>query len=304
MGTVTNLVDKAPIIILGASGQIGRALVARLAGYCVGLTRSEVDLTHLSRLSSYLDQYNPSAVINAAAYTQVDRAETEEALALHINGEAPGILAQWCAHRGIPFVHFSTDYVFAGTGERPWTETERVAPLNAYGRTKLEGERQVAAAGGRWLIFRTSWVYDATGRNFLTTVLRLALEREELSVVHDQYGAPTYAPQLATAVLTALARAQSLAEFPSGVYHLCHAGETSWHGFATAIFEVARARGIALKVHAVKPIPTSAYPVSAKRPANSRLNTDKVRRILQVSLPDWQLGLASCMETFCERHPS
>jgi dTDP-4-dehydrorhamnose reductase len=293
---MSSRVDSAPIIVLGASGQVGRALVALLKEHGIGLARSEIDLGDLDGLTGRLDHFEASAVINAAAYTQVDQAETEEPLAMRINGEAPGVVARWCAHRRLPFVHFSTDYVFPGTGGRPWTEEDPVSPINTYGRSKLKGEQQVAAAGGRWLIFRTSWVYDASGKNFLTTMLRLAKEREALSVVNDQHGAPTYAAQLAETTLVALERAQALPGFPSGIYHLCNSGETTWHGFAEAIFDAARNKGVALKVKSLKAVPTSEYPTPAKRPANTRLNTDKARRILGVSMPDWRLGLATCME--------
>lgn len=293
---MTNNVNPGLILITGSTGQVGRALVELAGERCIGLDRSQLDLSQPERLASCLEQWNPAAVINAAAYTQVDQAEKEEELARTINGEAPGVIARWCAARGIPFVHFSTDYVFAGNGERPWTEEDAVAPLNAYGRSKLEGEQQVAAAGGRYLIFRTSWVYDATGKNFVTTMLRLARERETLNVVADQHGAPTYAPQLAAATLTALEQAQSLAQFPSGIYHLCHSGETTWHGFAEAIFAAARGRGLDLKVQTVGAIPSSAYPVPAKRPENSRLNTAKAQQVLGVRLPDWHVGLSECMK--------
>jgi dTDP-4-dehydrorhamnose reductase len=240
-------------------------------------------------------------VINAAAYTQVDRAETEERLALTVNGEAPGLIAQWCAERAIPFVHFSTDYVFPGSGDRPWTEEDQPAPINAYGRTKLEGERRVAAAGGAWLIFRTSWVYDASGRNFVTTMLALGQERDTLRIVADQHGAPTYAPQLAAAVIAALDRARGMPVFPSGTYHLCNTGSTTWHGFAEAIFARAAADGMVLSVTSVEPIASASYPSPAQRPANSRLNTDKARKLLDVSMPSWQCGLARCMRRIaCE----
>jgi dTDP-4-dehydrorhamnose reductase len=293
--------DSAPLVVLGASGQVGRGLMAALRGRCVGLTRLQCDLAKPDELTRPLERIGPSAVINAAAYTQVDRAETEERLARTVNGDAPGVLARWCAERAIPFVHFSTDYVFPGTGERPWTEEDSTAPVNAYGRSKLAGERLVAAAGGHWLIFRTSWVYDASGRNFVNTMLALAKERETLRVVADQHGAPTYAPQLAEAVVTALERARGMRTFPSGIYHLCNAGATTWHGFAEAIFERARDRGMALSVSGVEAIDTALYPSSAQRPANSRLNTDKARQLLGISMPGWQCGLERCVRSIpCE----
>jgi dTDP-4-dehydrorhamnose reductase len=290
--------DKAnhnPVIVLGASGQVGGALAALLGDRAVALTRAEVDLADLSGLAGALDKFKPAAVINGAAYTQVDAAEKEKDLSMAVNGEAPGVIARWCAERCIPFVHFSTDYVFSGAGERPWTEEDQVAPVNHYGLSKLEGERQVAGAGGKYLVFRTSWVYDAAGKNFLTTMLRLGREREELSVVGDQYGAPTYARHLAEATLQAFDMAMSLPAFPAGIYHLCNRSETSWYGFAEAIFQAARGKGMSLKVRSLKAIPASDYPVPARRPSNSRLNTNKALRAFGISLPEWNVGLNDCL---------
>jgi dTDP-4-dehydrorhamnose reductase len=289
-----------PVIVLGASGQVGGALAALLGERGVALTRAEVDLAALSHLAGALDRFRPAAVINGAAYTQVDAAEKERDLAMAVNGEAPGIIARWCAEREIPFVHFSTDYVFSGVGQRPWTEDDQVAPVNHYGRSKLEGERQIERAGGKYLVFRTSWVYDAAGKNFLTTMLRLGREREELSVVGDQFGAPTYARHLAEATLKALDRAEALPEFPSGVYHLCNRSETSWHGFAEAIFRAARDKGMSLKLRSLKAIPSAEYPVPARRPSNSRLNTDKALKAFGISLPEWKIGLNDCLNNCYE----
>jgi dTDP-4-dehydrorhamnose reductase len=283
------------IMVLGAGGQVGRALVEALGPRAIALGRSDADYSRPTTLPAVLDRFKPAAVINAAAYTQVDRAESEYDEALRVNGEAPGILAGWCAAHDVPLVHYSTDYVFPGTGFRPWTETDAVGPLNAYGRTKLEGERRVAAAGGQWLIFRTSWVYDAIGRNFFTTMLRLGQERETLSVVADQHGAPTYAPHLAEATLRALERAMAQAEFPSGIYHLCHGGETTWHGFSEAIFAGARYRAHNLRVESVRPIASSEYPTPAKRPLNSRLDTSRALATFGVQLPHWLVGLDACL---------
>jgi dTDP-4-dehydrorhamnose reductase len=263
---------------------------------CIGASRLVLDLSFPSSLRERLDFYRPSAIINAAAYTQVDRAEQEEGLANKINAESPGVLSEWCADHGVPFVHLSTDYVFPGTGDKPWEETDPVGPLNIYGGTKLEGEKAVRKAGGRHLIFRTSWLYDAHGKNFVTTMLKLGRERKEVRVVTDQVGAPTYAPQLARAIVQGLRNACAAAAFPSGVYHLCNAGETSWHSFAEAIFQEARDRGLSLRIARVNAIPSSDYPTPAKRPFNSRLNTQLAARVLGARLPDWRSGLAECME--------
>lgn len=293
-----------PILVLGAGGQVGRALVALLGDRCVGLDRSGADLAEPDRLPDVLDVHAPRAVINAAAYTLVDRAESEARLAATINGEAPGVIARWCAGAGVPLVHFSTDYVFPGDGETPWSESDDVAPLNTYGATKLFGERRIAEAGGRWLVFRTSWVYDATGRNFFTTMLRLMAERRELSIVADQHGAPTYAPHLAAAAVSALRTAEAATTFPSGIYHLCNAGETTWHGFACAIRDEARAHGVALDVETIAPITSAEYPVPATRPANSRLDTSKAHQTFGLSLPDWREGLAECMTIYEDHRPA
>ncbi len=285
-----------PIVVTGASGQVGRALLELLGSRGLGLTRAELDLSDPDGLERRLEGLMPSALLNPAAYTQVDLAESEPEVARRVNAAAPGVLARWCAARDIPLVHFSTDYVFPGDGERPWRETDAPGPLNVYGRTKLEGERQVAEAGGRALVLRTSWVYDAAGKNFLTTMLRLGREREVLRVVADQHGAPTYAPHLAAAALEALENALARPEFPSGVYHLCGRGAATWHSFAEAIFAGARARGVPLRVREVEPIPTASYPTPARRPFNSRLDTSRARALLGVELPEWAAGLAACLD--------
>lgn len=288
------------ILVLGATGQVGKALRDLLGAKGFAWDRSQLDLSAPRTLAKALTAFwlneNPSCVINAAAYTSVDQAEKEEPLARAINAESPGEIARWCAERNVPFVHYSTDYVFDGVGDRKWTETSRTGPLGAYGRTKLAGEYAVRDAGGRHLIFRTSWVYDSQGRNFLKTMLKLGADREVLKIVTDQHGAPTYAPHLARATLEALVRARQMPAFPTGLYHLCAGGETTWHGFASAIFEAARSKDLPLKVREVLAITTAEYPTPARRPLNSRLDTTKAERILGVSLPEWHSGLRECME--------
>lgn len=294
-----------PTLILGASGQIGSALLSLLGNRGVGLTRKEADLSHLvgsaeDGFDSLLATYSPSSVINAAAYTQVDRAETEEELAHQMNAEVPTRLAQACAKRGIPLVHFSTDYVFSGEGEKPWSESDLTGPLNAYGRTKLAGEKGIQGAGGKYLIFRTSWVYDGQGKNFLNTILRLAHEKETLKIVSDQKGAPSYALHLARATLTALERAEEIAKvksFPSGLYHFCNFGTTSWFEFAQEICRLAREKGESLLVKKIEPILTVAYPTPAQRPLNSRLDMTRLKTTFDILMPHWEEGLRECMET-------
>ncbi len=279
----------AKFLVLGATGQVGSALNAILDDVVV-LGREQADFSNPASLAAVVENIRPQILINAVAYTQVDKAESERDLAFAVNAEAPAVLAQIAAKLEIPFVHYSTDYVFNGSGEKAWDEDDATAPLNIYGESKRAGELAVQAAGGKYLIFRTSWVYDAVGKNFFNTMLRLGREREQLSVVADQFGAPTYAPHLAAATLPAIVALQNNTEL-SGIYHLCGGGETSWYGFAEAIFAEAKARGVELKIKELLPINSDAYPTPAKRPTNSRMNCEKARKLLGISLPDWHLGL-------------
>jgi len=287
--------SKHPILILGASGQIGKAWVKLLGNTGIGLTHQQLDLSQPDSLERELDKYDVSAVINAAAYTLVDKAEQERLLAMNINCLAPEIIAKWCAQRDIPFVHYSTDYVFSGKGEIPWQENDEYEPLNVYGYSKAKGDKRVANVGGKWLIFRPIWVYDYDGKNFLTTFLKLANTQDEICIVNDQYGAPTYAPHVAAVSLKGLEYAQSLPEFPSGIYHVCHKGVTTWYGFARTILEKVRAKGMRLQVKTIKPISTQDYAAPAKRPGNSRMNTEKAKKILRIELSEWQLALDECI---------
>jgi dTDP-4-dehydrorhamnose reductase len=290
--------EFAGTLVFGASGQLGRAFGEHLGERAALVDQEDADFSRPEELPALLDRIGPGLVINAAAYTAVDRAEDEPEKARTINAIAPGALARWCAGHDVPLVHFSTDYVFSGDGTEPWREEDETGPLNTYGRTKLEGEEQIGATGARALIFRTSWLYDASGANFLTTMLRMGRDREEIGVVADQFGSPTYAPHLASAVLDAVGKALSMPSFPAGTYHLCNAGATSWHGFAEQIFAEARARGIALRVRHLRMIPSSEYPAPARRPANSRLDTGRAARAFGIALPHWRDGLAECMERY------
>lgn len=293
-----------PVAVFGAGGQIGSALVEMLGTEAAPLTRAEVDLTDRQAITDVLERLAPSAIINAAAYTAVDKAESEPQLAEAVNAYAPAAMAEWAARRRVPFVHYSTDYVYRGASEKPWTEDDAPAPLSVYGKSKLAGDQLVAVAGGDHLIFRTSWVYDAHGRNFLNTMLRLGAEREELKVVDDQFGAPSFAPMLAEATLEALDKAREMPSFPSGVYHLCNAGVTSWYLFAEAIFGHARALGLPLTVRRLVPIPASEYPLPAARPSNSRLSLEKLERVFDIHMEDWKDGLEFCMnhKATCHTH--
>ncbi len=288
--------SQKPFVVFGASGQIGRALVQQLGSRALGVSREQVDLANPAQILSFLESVQPCVVLNAAAYTQVDRAEQEESIADAINCEAPRLMARWCAERPVPFVHYSTDYVYSGEGTVPWREDAPASPLSAYGRSKWRGDCAVREAGGDWIIFRTSWVYDAWGKNFFNTVCRLAKERDNLRMVSDQRGAPSYAPDLAEATLTSLEKALAMPDFPRGIYHLCHAGETSWYEFALAIVEGLRTHGDALKVQKIDAIRSQDYPTPAQRPFNSRLALDKIQHTFGIELPHWRTGLERCLQ--------
>jgi dTDP-4-dehydrorhamnose reductase len=287
------------ILLTGTTGQVGKALVTPLGalGSVVPVTRGDLDLSVGTSIEPTLNRVNPDLIINPAAYTAVDRAEDEPELARRINAEAPGIIARWAAARQVPFLHFSTDYVFDGSYQRPCREEDTARPLSVYGATKFAGEELVRAARGPHLIVRTSWVYAAEGRNFLRTIARLAEEREELRIVDDQIGAPTSARMIAEAVaqLLTVGASDLVASFAAanGLVHLAARGETSWYGFATAIVDGLRARGAKLKVSAIVPIATADYPTKAARPRNSRLALDRMASLFGITTPHWKNALAT-----------
>jgi len=288
------------ILLLGPDGQVGWELRRALAplGTVTALARSSADgtlcgdLAQPERLAATLRALRPDIVVNAGAYTAVDKAESEPALAHTVNAEAPGAIARVMAELGGWLLHYSTDYVFDGSGDQPRDEGAATAPLNVYGHSKLAGEDQVRASGCRHLILRTSWVHAARGGNFARTMLRLAAEREQLTVIADQIGAPTGADLLADIGAHALRRAVVDAGV-SGTYHAVAAGEVSWYDYARHVLAWARQRGVALKAgpEAVRPIPTRDYPTPARRPLNSRLDTRKLRQTFGLNLPDWRLGV-------------
>ena len=275
------------ILVFGETGQLARELAADETVTCLG--RDQADLSHPAACAVAIRQAQPQAVINAAAYTAVDKAESDEALASVINGAAPGAMAATCADMGIPFVTVSTDYVFDGSGTAPWQPGDATGPLNAYGCSKLAGEEAVRAAGGAYAILRTSWVVSAHGNNFVKTMLRLGRERDRLTIVADQIGAPTPARDIAAACL---AMARQLAEDAgkSGTYHLQGAPETSWADVARAIFAEA---SITCQV---EDIPTTAYPTPAARPLNSRLDCASLEQTFGILQPDWRLGLRDILK--------
>ncbi len=286
------------ILLLGKNGQVGWELQRSLAplGELIALDRHGPDLcgdlNNLQGLVDTVQRVRPEVIVNAAAHTAVDKAECEPELAHTLNALAPGVLAQEAAKLGALLVHYSTDYVFDGSGSRPWTEADTPAPLSVYGQTKLEGEQRIQAACPHHLILRTSWVYAARGGNFAKTMLRLAQERERLTVIDDQFGAPTGADLLAD--VTAHAIRQVLQRpADAGLYHLVAGGETSWHGYAKHVIAQAERVQPAIKIVAreVAPVPTSAFPTPAKRPHNSRLDTTKLQAVFGLHLPNWQQGV-------------
>lgn len=287
------------ILLLGRNGQVGWELQRSLAplGELVSLDRNSIDpcgdLAALDDLSETVRTLRPDVIVNAAAHTAVDKAESEPELARRLNALAPARLAVEAGRIGAWLFHYSTDYVFDGSGVIPWSETDVASPVNVYGRTKFEGEQLIAAAGERHVIFRTSWVYGSRGGNFAKTMLRLAQERDRLTVIDDQYGAPTGAELLADVTAHAI---RHVMRQPSdaGLYHLAAAGETSWHGYAEYVLGMARQLKPDLKLSAreVVPVPTSAFPTPAKRPLNSRLDCSRLERTFGLSMPGWQRGVS------------
>ncbi|MEM8598870.1 MAG: dTDP-4-dehydrorhamnose reductase [Bacteroidota bacterium] len=281
------------VLIPGANGQVGRELVACAARHGVEpipLTRTDLDLTDAEAVRSVVAAHRPDAVINAAAYTAVDRAETEHDLAFAVNRDGPAALASACAELGIPLVHFSTDYVFDGTKQEPYLEGDPATPLGVYGQSKWAGEEAVREEHDRCLILRVSWVFSQHGGNFVKTMLRLGREREALRVVADQHGGPTPAGAIAEAAYAALTQALAR-DADWGTYHFCGAPFTTWHGFAEAIFAEARAHE-PLAVQTVEAIPASAYPTPAARPANSRMDMARIARTFGIAPADWRSALA------------
>lgn len=287
------------VLLFAGNGQLGQELLRALAplGALVATTRSgtladgtsceTADFNQPESLVALLDRVKPSIVVNAAAYTAVDRAEGEVDAAWRANAEAPGVIARWCAAAGVPLVHYSTDYVFDGQSTRPYGEGDATAPLGVYGVSKLAGEEAIRQAGGRHLIFRTAWVYASHSSNFLRTMLRVGAERDVLRVVADQVGTPTPAALIADVTAQVLQHPGQL----SGTWHLTANGQTSWHGFAEAIFAEAVAAGKLARAPKVEAISTTEYPTPAKRPAYSHLDVSKLESDFGITLPDWRQGL-------------
>jgi dTDP-4-dehydrorhamnose reductase len=292
------------ILLTGATGQIGSALEPRLAyvGDVIAPGRADLDLAAPERIEASLTKIRPELIINSAAYTAVDRAEDETELAFAINAAAPAALAAWAARHATPLLHFSTDYVFDGSGTRPWTEDDAPRPLSAYGCSKLAGEIAVRRSGAPCLIVRTSWVYAAQGTNFLRAIARLAATRPQLRVVADQMGAPTAAETVANLVgrLIEQHRSDLSGAFAKadGLCHLTASGSTSWHGFACAIVDGLRERGVALACQSIVPITSTEYPTKAVRPINSRLSFERLASVYGLTPPLWQAALGPVLDEY------
>jgi dTDP-4-dehydrorhamnose reductase len=290
------------ILLFGKGGQLGWELQRSLAplGELVALDFDSAELcgdfTNLTGLAETVQSVRPDVIVNAAAHTAVDKAEGEPELVRTINALAPAVLARQAAALGAWLVHYSTDYVFDGSGERPWRELDATGPLNTYGLTKLEGEQAITHSAVKHLIFRTSWVYAARGGNFAKTMLRLAKERDRLSVINDQVGAPTGAELLADVTAHALRQVNASPDGArlAGLYHLSASGQTTWHGYASFVLETALKLGVPLKASpaTIDPVPTSNFPTPAQRPLNSRLDTRKLQRAFNLVMPPWQQGVA------------
>jgi dTDP-4-dehydrorhamnose reductase len=301
-------------LLIGKNGQVGWELQRTLStlGYVTAVDLPEIQLSSADSIRSTIREHAPDVIVNAAAYTAVDRAEDEPELAMQVNGTAPAIMAEQAKRAGALFVTYSTDYVFDGTKTNAYTEEDQPNPLSAYGQTKLAGDNAVASTGGAYLIFRTSWVYGARGKNFLLTMMKLAVQREEIKVVDDQIGAPTWSRSLAEITAQVIAQrlrpgqpetktADLFAEV-SGVYHTTSSGHTSWCGFTKAIVENLRRSGQS-QVARVLPITTAEYPVRAKRPMNSILDGSKLYRTFGLKLPAWEAALGMVVDEIVSLHP-
>jgi dTDP-4-dehydrorhamnose reductase len=296
------------ILLTGVNGQVGGALLPMLQamGEVVAPTRAELDLGDADAVRAFVLEVKPRWIVNPAAYTSVDKAEKEPELAYAINAEAVKVLGDEAAALGVPMISFSTDYVFRGDGTKPWVETDATGPLGVYGASKLAGEQALATSGAAYIVFRTSWVYGATGNNFLKTILRVAREREEMKVVADQHGAPTWSEDLARLVVHTITTMEAEAKASGrtqaeavaakgGVYHACDAGETTWFGFASEFVRLAQIAEPSQRFARLLPIPSSEYPTPAARPSNSRLNCERLETELGFVMPEWEASLAQVM---------
>lgn len=288
------------VLLLGANGQVGSVLSRKLPnlGEVKACGRKEVDLTNKSSITKTIDEFNPDVIVNAAAYTVVDKAEGERELAFKINADAVGILAHEASKRNIWLIHYSTDYVFDGTKAGRYSESDTPNPINVYGESKLAGEQVIGASGCKHLVFRTTWVIGVDGHNFAKTILRLAKERDSLRVINDQFGVPTAPALIARATTSAIESMAMEKYWPSGIYHLTPHGETTWHGIAQTVIQIAKDMGVPLAIeeNALHAITTAEYPTAAKRPANSLLDTSKLEKRLNFDLPNWKVDFSAVAE--------
>lgn len=283
------------MLILGGSGQLALAFKKISLPGVIFAGRSQVDFLNTSGAIEFLNRVKPKVVVNAVAYTKVDQAESEKEICEKINAETPIEIAKWCAQNDVLFVHYSSDYIFNGSGSKPWPSSGVTKePLNEYGRSKARAEDGILATGGRNLILRTSWVYSENGHNFVKTMIKLGMQKDELKIVSDQVGAPTYAGDLARATLEMISQVQ-VNEEKKGIYNVANSGTTSWYEFAKNIFDCARAQGIPLRVQSVTPILTSEYPTPARRPLNSRLDLSELESVFSISMRSYREALADCV---------
>ncbi len=289
------------ILLTGVNGQVGHALLPKLSGFeVIALSRNELDLTNTDAIRTVIREIKPDLLINPAAYTAVDKAESEPELAHAINADAPKVIAEELARLGSALMHFSTDYVYDGHKKTPYVETDQVNPINIYGKSKLAGEQAIQAIGLPHLILRTSWVYGAYGQNFLKSIIKLAATRDHLNIVADQKGAPTSSLSIADAILDLINNWNSTKQAETGIYHLSNTGNTTWHGFACEIVKqhnhVSLLPSLKIDESEIAPIATSEYPTPAARPANSILDNTKLKSVFDIVLPSWQDGLQQVLQ--------
>jgi dTDP-4-dehydrorhamnose reductase len=284
--------SKTPVLIFGKTGQVAQSL-CHFFPEAISIGKDRADFQNPSSVVPVLNEFKPQLVINAAAYTEVDKAEIEPGRAQAINADAPFEIADWCKINGSSLIHYSTDYVYPGTGDSPWLETDRTDPVNRYGRTKLSGEKAILESGCHALILRTSWIFSETGRNFVKTMIKLGSEKKSLSVVNDQIGSPTYAKDIAEATLKISTHTRF--QETSGIYNIANGGWTSWHDFAKVIYDALPNYGVDVKLKHLVPIASAQYPTPARRPLNSRLDMRKLRSDFNVDLRPWREALDVCL---------
>ena len=289
------------VLVFGKNGNLSKALVRSLSitqTPYTSLGKDDLDFRSFEEIPQHLDRINPDVIINAAAFTQVDLAESNELEAFKINAEAPKWIANWCAQNNKVLIHYSTDYVFDGTKNGAWTEEDKTNPINVYGRSKLMGEQNITTSGCKYIILRTSWIFAPAGTNFFITMLKHGANKTEMNIVNDQFGNPSYAHSIADATIQVIQKAVSLDKFPSGIYNLSNSGATTWFDFAEAIFKMARTKNIDLAVQKINPITSDQYKAPAMRPKNSQLSTNKIKKYFNIEMPHWSDKLEDCFDYY------